>query len=188
MNELEANLVIPGQLVDAQHDLKLWLATANSEEERAYVREAAVRLGYLHQILDRSNCGRLSEADTSDWSTTVSDFLRLFKRAKEVRGCVVGKSLSRFATHLDSQTGSSTTKQRASNGKARNNNKAAVDEYIAEVFEKTGKKITKKDIWVLAGYGTRTEFERWQRNDRKRRNPSAASKFSKIISEKPHLK
>ncbi len=188
MNELDPNLVMRGQLIDSQRDLKLWLATASSEEERVYVREVAVRLGYLHQILDRTNFGRLSEADTSDWSTTVSDFLQLFKKAKEMRGCVVGNSLRRLATHLGGQTGSSPTRRGASKGKARNDNKAAVDEYIAEVLEKTEKKITKKDIWVSAGYSTRTEFERWQRNDPKRRNPSAAAKFKKILTEKPHLK
>jgi len=66
--------------------------------------------------------------------------------------------------------------------------RAAVDEYIEEVFSKTKKRITRKDIWTAARYKSRTEFERWERNDQKNPNQSAHERFTKILKEKPHLK
>jgi len=63
----------------------------------------------------------------------------------------------------------------------------AVEAYIAEVFDKTGKRITRADIWKSARYKDRTDFERWQRND-PRATKSANERFSKLLKEKPHLK
>ena len=64
---------------------------------------------------------------------------------------------------------------------------SAVDAYIAEGRE-MGRSITRTDIWRKAGYKTRTEFERWQRNDPKNPNKAAAERFDRILKEKPHLK
>jgi len=63
----------------------------------------------------------------------------------------------------------------------------AVDGYIEEVLRLTGKRIIRTDIWKLARYQTRTEFERWERND-PRATHTANARFSRILSEKPHLK
>jgi len=63
----------------------------------------------------------------------------------------------------------------------------AVDAYIKEVLEKTGKRITRADIWKSARYKSRTEFERWQRNDPKA-TKSANERFTRLLKEKPHLK
>ena len=63
----------------------------------------------------------------------------------------------------------------------------AVDAYIEEVFSRTGKRITRTDIWKSARYKSRTEFERWERNDR-RATKTADQRFTRILSEKPHLK
>jgi hypothetical protein len=65
--------------------------------------------------------------------------------------------------------------------------RAAVDAYIDEVFSKTKKRITRKDIWQSARYESRTEFERWERNDQKRPNQSAHERFTQILIQKPHL-
>jgi hypothetical protein len=64
---------------------------------------------------------------------------------------------------------------------------AAVKAYIAEVFEQTGKRISKSAIWKKAGYKTRSDFERWERN---RKNASKVShdRFTRILTEKPLLK
>ena len=76
--------------------------------------------------------------------------------------------------------------------KAKDRNKtdrrAAVDEYIEEVFTKTGERITRTDIWKSAGYKSRTEFERWERDDPIRPNAAAHEIFTRILIEKPHLK
>jgi hypothetical protein len=67
--------------------------------------------------------------------------------------------------------------------------RAMVKAYIEEVRRTTGKRITKKDIWTKAGYNTRTEFERWERQDSKHPNKAAAEVFPRILCvEKPHLK
>jgi hypothetical protein len=65
--------------------------------------------------------------------------------------------------------------------------RAAVNAYIEEVFSRTGKRITKTDIWKSARYKSRTEFERWERQDR-RATKTANERFTRILTEKPHLK
>jgi hypothetical protein len=66
--------------------------------------------------------------------------------------------------------------------------RAAVDAYIAEVLNRTGKTITRTDIWKAAKYKTRTQFERWERHD-KRETKAADEAFTRILfAEKPHLK
>lgn len=66
---------------------------------------------------------------------------------------------------------------------------AAVEAYIKEVLVKTGRKITRREIWGAAGYTDRTEFQRWQRNDQKRQsNKRADRNFTHVLTEKPHLK
>jgi hypothetical protein len=65
--------------------------------------------------------------------------------------------------------------------------RTAVDAYIEEVFCATGKRITRTDIWKSARYKSRTEFERWERFD-KRATKTADQRFTRILSEKPHLK
>jgi hypothetical protein len=67
--------------------------------------------------------------------------------------------------------------------------KALVKAYIEEVRAKKSKRITRKDIWTAAGYQTRTEFERWERQDPKNPNKAANDTFTRILCiEKPHLK
>lgn len=65
--------------------------------------------------------------------------------------------------------------------------RALVDAYMEEVFTKTGKRIKKKDIWGKH-YKSRTEFERWEREDSKHVNKAANQYFTRILLEKPHLK
>ena len=66
--------------------------------------------------------------------------------------------------------------------------RAAVDAYIEEVLKETGRRITRTEIWKSAGYKTRTEFERWERNDPNRPNTAAHKTFTDILTKKPHLK
>jgi hypothetical protein len=67
--------------------------------------------------------------------------------------------------------------------------RSIVNAYIEEVRIKTGKRITRKDIWSKAGYKNRTEFERWQRQDARYPNKAAEETFARILYlEKPHLK
>jgi hypothetical protein len=65
--------------------------------------------------------------------------------------------------------------------------RALVDSYIAEVWSASKKRITKTDVWKEAGYETRTEFERWQRCDRKATG-AADRAIRRVLTDKPHLK
>ena len=62
--------------------------------------------------------------------------------------------------------------------------RAAIDGFMAAVAEKTGRKITRKDIWTVAGYKDPTEFERFQR-DNPRTTKSATIAFNRILRMTP---
>ena len=66
-------------------------------------------------------------------------------------------------------------------------NKARVDAYIREVFDATGRKLTRKDFWQAAGYKHRTEFQRWQANSESSTR-AARENFERVLRTKPHLK
>lgn len=67
-----------------------------------------------------------------------------------------------------------------------------VDAYRKEVLHRTGKWISKADIWRAAGDKCKTEFERWESRYYERHgskgNVSAHQRFTRILTEKPHLK
>ncbi len=63
----------------------------------------------------------------------------------------------------------------------------AINAYIEEVYRRKKKRITRTDIWRAAHYKTRADFERWERGD-KRATITAHERFTRILSEKPHLK
>jgi hypothetical protein len=69
------------------------------------------------------------------------------------------------------------------NGGDRKGRRTAVEAFIAEVTE-AGRKITRKDIWTVAGYTNATEFERFQRGD-PRTTSSAATAFNRVLGMKP---
>lgn len=60
--------------------------------------------------------------------------------------------------------------------------RAAVDSYIQTVLRQTGKRITRSTIWKSAGYRSRTEFERWERND-SRTTQAADRIFTRILAD-----
>jgi hypothetical protein len=60
--------------------------------------------------------------------------------------------------------------------------RAAVNSYLDAMLQKTGKRLRRKDIWKAVGYETRTEFERWERNDR-RANKSAHERFTLFLTK-----
>jgi len=61
--------------------------------------------------------------------------------------------------------------------------RAAVDTFISKLAE-AGHRITRTNIWTVAGYTHRTEFERFQRGDT-RTTRSAASSFNRVLGMKP---
>jgi len=206
--------VFRAQLADARRDLRRRLAADLSEQERLYVRRMAGHLGDLEGILDRIETRRIKLCDAPEvqrrYEESVKRFLEAFQGAKELRGSVVGTHLNPLADRLNNQPERS--KRSSENMREEPPQKKSpprveppasiikgvesnpedrhkmVDAYIAEVLDKTGKRITRTAIWRKAGYKSRTEFERWQRQDPKRLNPSAADAFNRVLREKPHLK
>lgn len=87
------------QFADAQANARLWLAVAESNEERVYVRRMQERLGDLERILDRIEL-RGPSGERNRWDEIVKAFLEAFRGARQVRGCVVGASLSPLAARL----------------------------------------------------------------------------------------
>jgi hypothetical protein len=59
--------------------------------------------------------------------------------------------------------------------------RAAVDVYIEKILRETGRRITRTDIWKSAGYKSRTEFERWERND-SRATKTAQRNFTRVLA------
>jgi hypothetical protein len=70
-------------------------------------------------------------------------------------------------------------------GKPANERRDQVDQFIAAVLQTTGEKITRTDIWRAAGYRDATDFERFQRND-KRASKTAIASFSRILTMEPN--
>lgn len=64
------------------------------------------------------------------------------------------------------------------------NNKRLIENFIVTVQSKTSRKITKKDIWAVAGYRDATEFSRFQRNDT-RTTPTATANFNRVLNCPP---
>lgn len=65
--------------------------------------------------------------------------------------------------------------------------RAAVDAYIEEVWSSRQRRITRSTLWRSVGYKSRSEFERWERCDR-RASKAADQKFRAILKDRPHLK
>ena len=74
----------------------------------------------------------------------------------------------------------------------REDRRALVDAYIQEVLTRTGKRLSRADIWRSAGDKSRAEFERWEscwyEKRGKKPNAAANSRFMRILTTKPHLK
>lgn len=61
--------------------------------------------------------------------------------------------------------------------------RAAIEAYIEEVVRKTGRRITRTDIWRVAGYTEATQFERFQRG--KGASVGSIAKFTRILNLSP---
>ena len=63
----------------------------------------------------------------------------------------------------------------------------AVKAFLTEAQAATGEQFLKQDIWRAAGYEVATEFERWQRNDRKA-TKAADRNIRRVLREKQYRK
>jgi hypothetical protein len=97
--ELES---IRALIQDATKDTILWLGGKASEEERVHVRAIQGRLADLDGIITRRMQRRSSAKDEGDWPGTLREVVSLLHKAKEVRGCAVGKSWARLTEIAES--------------------------------------------------------------------------------------
>jgi hypothetical protein len=58
-----------------------------------------------------------------------------------------------------------------------------IDAFILKVEKATGRDIKRTDIWTVAGYKDRTEFERFQRNERV--TETASDNFTRVLNLEP---
>lgn len=71
----------------------------------------------------------------------------------------------------------------SSNGGSKTNRRELIDSFLVKLAE-SGRKIRRKDIWIVAGYKNPTEFERFQRGDA-RTTPTAIANFNRVLAMKP---
>jgi hypothetical protein len=109
------------------------------------------------------------------------------------RGVVVARyaaDLSRpneaSGTTPDESAALPTDKKVAARKQSAKQRREAVDAYIEEA-RRAGVTINRTEIWRKAGYKTRSEFERWERND-PRATRTADANITRILTEKPHLR
>jgi hypothetical protein len=168
---------------------------------RAYLDEAAELLNPKVIASWRASCERLS-ITFDDQTEDGRDLTQAFQR--------VGDDLRQLLPNLPpasgppeptEATGAEITRAEPTNTAAgpaihdANNGtdrRKAVDAYIKEVFIRTGKRITRTDIWKSVHYKSRAEFERWEsrwyEKSGKKPNATANRLFTNLLTEKPHLK
>jgi len=95
--------ILRAQLTGAEANARVWLAVAQSEEEKVYVRRMQERLGDLQRILDRIEL-RGQRDEQNRWEDNVRGLLGAFRGASEARGRVVGSDLSALAARLGKQS------------------------------------------------------------------------------------
>ena len=64
------------------------------------------------------------------------------------------------------------------------NNRSRIDAFIAQVWDQTGEKITRADISAQAGYGSRSELQRFQSED-PRCTRTASFNFNRVLNASP---
>jgi hypothetical protein len=185
--------LIGGQVLDPEMDLKAWLegvlaeATAGADHHPAVAAAAAehrdslfdiVRLGYLAEAERRQRsweaAGMGGARITPEMLSEEAEAKREWEAEAQRRLAALAGEPEMGRQRLDSRLLVSTNKT---------DRRAAVDRFIAKVAE-AGYKITRKDIWTVAGYKNSTDFERFQRADR-RTTETAAANFTRVLRMKP---
>ncbi len=117
-----------------------------------------------------------------EWAWFTNEMLRLLNARARQPKQVLSVATVQGAPHAAHQADPQKPAERVAKQR-----REAVNAYIEEVRSKTGKRLTRSDLWRSQRYKSRTEFERWERNDR-RATKAAHEKFTRMLEEKPHLK
>ncbi len=152
-----------GSRLDRSRDsLEVWLDAMKAEPDLVYDEMTSVETGEvlscsIYYLCQRSGdfCNILeSRAIEKERGTR-----KLLPKRKKKRGNKPGTVRQR---HVDPAP---TTRER-------------IEAFILYVWRETGKKINKSDIWLVAGYEHREEFQRFQRDD-----PKTTQRARKVFSE-----
>jgi len=173
--------VLYAVILQALKDTTRWLSIRASAEEKVYVRRAQFRLNDLARFCERQQGVDPSARGDKEWDQIAADVLSLVQKATDARGgSVVGTGLARIVTLL---TSPAKEKQQLRKKKSEDR-REIIRVFVDEVHDKTGVKISKKDVWSVAGYHNPTEFERYQRSDR-RTTESAKNNFDRVLNSGP---
>jgi hypothetical protein len=152
------------------------------------VREASEEFLRLMTIEACSREGYALRNMVSNWNGSVlSDVMRQYQASPEWAS--YERSLLRVAkVQSKAQEVRQPEKLKNTSQDTAERRRAAIDSYIEEVLDKTGKRINRTDIWRKLGYKSRSPLEAWERCDPKRPNKSADERITRLLKEKPHLK
>ncbi len=149
-------------------DLRLWPVDEMDSNCREFLRLLTID-AYFEKGYDKAG-GRLTDM-TSNWNGAIlSEVEREFMNTSEWR------------QYQDVLLEVAEASPKA-NSVATANQRAVINTFIAKVTE-SGRRITRKNIWTVAGYKDATEFQRFQRGDA-RTTSSAATTFSRVLKMKP---
>jgi len=149
---------------------------------------------YLCQILRADlRILRMTDLVESYLISNCRDSAMRFELMQQIRVSSEWQSLAEQSTIKPPPTESETpaeASEPAAKSEPVKTHRELVDDYIAEVFEKTGRSINREEIWRKAKYQRPREFEYWQFQDPKRKqNRTAHQRFMNLLTvEKPHLK
>lgn len=166
---------------DALGDISLWLNCGPSTQERRLLASMSQSLHQLKLIFWRIAEGWPAHAEDGDWEDHASEFTKLLGRVKTVRGNTVGNNLDVLDQRLIDLPGllNSASINQSSTTPSRTPNARRVDAFIQR-FDASGHRITRTDIYHVAGYDDRSQFLRWQKGD-ERSTPGDANKFSRVL-------
>ncbi len=72
------------------------------------------------------------------------------------------------------------TPQLSAEGRASASTRARIDQFLTNLNNNTSRKVRRKDIWIVAGYKSATDFERFQ-NERPDCNQKAIENFNRVL-------
>lgn len=153
----------------------IWTVDRIREEADEFLRRFTIEAyyGYGHD----SSGHRLPEM-TSNWGHLKLEVEREFRKSSEWRKyedelLATAEKIGKWSARQSKPKPTDLTDSR----------RAEVDAFIAKLAE-DGRKINRKDIWIVAGYANATEFQRFQRGSA-RTTKSAAENFTRILKMKP---
>jgi len=181
-NEPEREIARPQELAyplirQGLKDTSFWLSIRGSAEEKIYIRRSQRLLNDLACMCERNPNFYPPPSNDQDWNKVLQELLAAIMVAGNARGRILGKALPRLAELLAPEHQKQTTKNA-------NDHLAKIEAFLDRVNQEAGERITKSDIWRVAGYKGPTEFQRYQRNDA-RTTVSAKSRFDALLTVNP---